>query len=106
VLRGAVEVLTAKLPYVTLLLRVRGNTPVERAALERRRAFDHAVAALVVAARDEGSLRADADPAVVSRLLFGMINSVSEWYAPAGPLSPDALADTILTLALEGLTPR
>ncbi|HEY8282644.1 MAG TPA: TetR/AcrR family transcriptional regulator [Leifsonia sp.] len=106
VLRGAVEVLTAKLPYVTLLLRVRGNTPVERAALERRRAFDHAVAALVVAARDEGSLRADVDPAVVSRLLFGMINSITEWYAPAGPLSPDALADTILTLALEGLTPR
>ena len=106
VLRGAVEVLTAKLPYVTLLLRVRGNTAVERAALERRRAFDHAVAALVVAARDEGSLRTDVDPAVVSRLLFGMINSITEWYAPAGPLSPDALADTILTLALEGLTPR
>jgi AcrR family transcriptional regulator len=106
VLRGAVEVLTAKLPYVTLLLRVRGNTAVERAALERRRAFDHAVAGLVVAARDEGSLRADVDPAVVARLLFGMINSITEWYAPAGPLSPDALADTILTLALDGLTPR
>ncbi|MGN6425421.1 MAG: TetR/AcrR family transcriptional regulator [Leifsonia sp.] len=100
VLRGAVRVLADKLDYVTLLLRVRGNTDVERAALARRRAFDHAVAALVAEARDEGSLRADADPAVIARLLFGMINSLTEWYDPAGPLTPDDLADTILTLAL------
>jgi len=100
VLREAVLVLADRLPYVTLLLRVRGNTEVERAALQRRRAFDHAVAALVAEARDEGSLRVDADPAVVARLLFGMINSLTEWYDPAGPVPPDALADTILALAI------
>ena len=38
--RDAVLVLAERLPYVTLLLRVRGNTEVERAALDRRRAFD------------------------------------------------------------------
>ncbi|WP_348788510.1 TetR/AcrR family transcriptional regulator [Leifsonia sp. NPDC080035] len=100
VLRGAVRVLADKLPYVTLLLRVRGNTDVERAALARRRAFDHAVADLVAEARAEGSLRADADPAVIARLLFGMINSLTEWYDPAGPLTPDELADTILAFTL------
>lgn len=100
VLREAVLVLADRLPYVTLLLRVRGNTEVERAALQRRRAFDHAVAELVAEARDEGALRADADPAVVARLLFGMINSLTEWYDPAGALTPDDLADTILALAL------
>lgn len=100
VLRGAVLVLADRLPYVTLLLRVRGNTEVERAALQRRRAFDHAVATLVAEARAEGSLRVDADPAVVARLLFGMINSLTEWYDPSGPLGPDELADTILALAL------
>jgi len=100
VLRGAVRVLADRLPYVTLLLRVRGNTDVERAALARRRDFDHAVAALVAEARDEGSLRTDADPAVVARLLFGMINSLTEWYTPEGPLTPDDLAATILALAL------
>ncbi|MBN9631970.1 MAG: TetR family transcriptional regulator [Actinobacteria bacterium] len=100
VLREAVLVLADRLPYVTLLLRVRGNTEVERGALQRRRAFDHAVAALVAEARDEGALRADADPAVVARLLFGMINSLTEWYDPAGALTPDDLADTILALAL------
>lgn len=100
VLREAVLVLADRLPYVTLLLRVRGNTEVERAALQRRRAFDHAVAALVAEARAEGALRADADPAVVARLLFGMINSLTEWYDPSGALTPDDLADTILALAL------
>jgi len=100
VLREAVLVLADRLPYVTLLLRVRGNTEVERAALQRRRAFDHAVATLVAEARTEGALRADGDPAVVARLLFGMINSLTEWYDPAGAVTPDELADTILALAL------
>ncbi|WP_158865335.1 TetR/AcrR family transcriptional regulator [Leifsonia sp. AG29] len=99
-LRGAVLVLADKLPYVTLLLRVRGNTEVERAALARRRAFDHAVAELVDAARSEGSLRVEGEPAVVARLLFGMINSLTEWYHPDGPVTPDELADTVIALAL------
>src|SRR5829696_2506 len=42
VLERAVHVLIERLPYVTLLLRLRGNTPVERAALDRRREFDRA----------------------------------------------------------------
>jgi AcrR family transcriptional regulator len=103
VLRGAVRVLTDKLPYVTLLLRVRGNTEVERTALARRRAFDRAVAALVVEARDEGSLRSDVDPGVATRLLFGMINSIVEWYRPGGAEGADQLAEDVLTVAFDGL---
>lgn len=103
VLRGAVEVLAAKLPFVTLLLRVRGNTVVERTALERRRAFDRAVSSLVVEARDEGSLRSDIDPRIVTRLLFGMVNSIAEWYRPEGPEDPAHLADDVLAVALDGL---
>ena len=63
VLRGAVHVLIDKLPYVTLLLRVRGNSEVEREALLRRREFDHAVIALVTEARAEGSVRIGYRPA-------------------------------------------
>ena len=36
VLRGSVHVLVERLPHVTLLLRVRGNTEVQRRALSRR----------------------------------------------------------------------
>jgi len=103
VLRGAVQVLAARLPFVTLLLRVRGNTAVERAALERRRAFDRAVSGLVVEARDEGSLRNDIDPRIVTRLLFGMVNSIAEWYRPEGTEDPAHLADDVLAVALDGL---
>lgn len=103
VLRGAVLVLVDKLPYVTLLLRVRGNTEVERDALARRRAFDRAVTGLVVAARDDGTLRNDIDPRVTTRLLFGMINSIVEWYRPEGPETAERLATDVLTVALDGL---
>lgn len=103
VLRGAVRVLTDRLPYVTLLLRVRGNTDVERNALTRRRAFDRVVSALVAEARDEGSLRSDIDSRIVTRLLFGMVNSIAEWYRPEGMEDAAQLADDVLAVALDGL---
>jgi AcrR family transcriptional regulator len=110
VVRREVEVLADRLPYVTLLLRVHGNTEVERWALEQRRAFDKVVTALVTQAADEGDVRADLDPAVVTRLLFGMINSLVEWYRPNGSgrvaqprMAPVLLADAVVRLAFDGL---
>lgn len=101
--RSSVEVLIERLPYVTLLLRVRGNTKVERAALARRREFDHVVTELVTAAIAEGDLRPDIDPSTTARLLFGMVNSITEWYRPRR--SPDLTA-TVVTVAFEGLRVR
>ena len=106
VLRGTIAVLAERLPYVTLLLRLRGNTEIERDALERRRAFDRRVAALVDAARTEGSLRSDIDPRTTTRLLFGTINSIVEWYKPGGPISPEKLADDVITMVFDGLHAR
>jgi len=103
VLRGAVLVLADQLPHVTLLLRVRGNTEVERVALARRREFDAAVTNLVAAAVAEGDLRADLAPDLAARLLFGLVNSLTEWYSPHGELSPRALADAVVALVLDGL---
>lgn len=106
VLAGAVLVLVDKLSYVTLLLRVRGNSDVERAALERRRVFDRRVTALVRAAQDEGTVRADIDPSVATRLLFGMVNSIVEWYRPHGGEGAQEVARDVLTVALDGLGTR
>jgi AcrR family transcriptional regulator len=107
VVRGSVRVLTTQLPFVTLLLRVRGNSPVETAALRRRREFDRVVTDLVRAAEEEGDVRPDVDPAVTSRLLFGTVNSLTEWYRPGrgsdGGLTPDALADALVTTTFSGL---
>lgn len=103
VVRGSVGVLTAELPFVTLLLRVRGNSDVEVAALQRRREFDRIVAGLVRAAAAEGSVRADVPAGVVARLLFGTVNSLTEWYRPDGPLTGEQLADAVVTTAFSGL---
>jgi AcrR family transcriptional regulator len=103
VVRGSVAVLAAELPFVTLLLRLRGNTDVERNALERRRRFDRIVTDLVRAAEVDGDVRPDVDPALTSRLLFGTVNSLTEWYRPDGDLSPDALADAVVATTFDGL---
>lgn len=106
VLRGTIAVLTERLPFVTLLLRLRGNTEVEREALDRRRRFDREIAALVDAARHEGSIRDDIDPRTTTRLIFGTINSIVEWYRPGGPLTADKLADDIILMVFDGLHRR
>ncbi|MCZ2402328.1 TetR family transcriptional regulator [Paenarthrobacter sp. Z7-10] len=103
VLRRTVAVLTDKLPFVTLLLRLRGNTEMERDALARRRDFDHRVAGLIGNAQQDGSLRQDMDPRTITRLLFGTINSIVEWYRPGGSLSPERLADDVIRMAFSGL---
>ncbi len=106
VVRGSVHVLSRELPFVTLLLRVRGNSPVEREALQRRRTFDRIVTDLVRAAEDEGDVRPDVDPAVTSRLLFGAVHSLTEWYRPDGGLSADDLADALVATTFQGLRAR
>ncbi len=106
VVRRGTHVLVALLPYVTLLLRVRGNTAVERAALDRRREFDRRLAVLVQDAIDAGEVRADLDPRLVTRLLFGTVNSVSEWYRPSGGHDADEVADAVVALAFDGLRRR
>ena len=103
VVRRSVEVLVEHQPAVTLLLRVHGNSEIEKAALRRRRRIDAELAELVSAAAAEGALRADLDPDLVSRLLFGMINSLVEWYRPSGPVEVAHLAEAVTAIAFEGL---
>lgn len=104
--RDSVEILAQHLPAVTLLLRVRGNSEIELAALKRRRVIDDKLASLVQAAVDEGSLRADISPELISRLLFGTVNSLVEWYRPDGPVAVDDLSRSIVDLTFDGLTAR
>lgn len=104
--RASVAVLADRLPFVTLLLRVRGNTRVERAALARRREFDHLVAELVARAEADGDIRPGIDPAIAARLLFGMVNSLAEWYRPRGRSGAGELTDAVCAMAFDGLRVR
>jgi AcrR family transcriptional regulator len=100
VIRRSVEILDEELPYVTLLLRVRGNTGTEQDALERRRTFDRFVTKLVAEAAHDGDLAPEIDPGLTTRLVFGMINSISEWYHPGRGVTVHELADAVVALTL------
>ncbi|WP_432826716.1 TetR/AcrR family transcriptional regulator [Dactylosporangium sp. CA-092794] len=102
-LEQSVLILTEHLPAVTLLLRVRGNSELELAALKRRRLLSDKLAALVQAAVDEGALRDDISPVVISRLLFGTVNSLVEWYDPDGPVDASELARSVAGMVFVGL---
>jgi AcrR family transcriptional regulator len=104
--RGSVGLLIDRLPYVTLLLRVRGNSDVERWALHRRRQFDRLVADLVKEAEGDGAIRPDVDPAITARLLFGLVNSIVEWYRPDRGADTGRLADAVHAIAFDGLRVR
>ncbi|MEU6080233.1 TetR/AcrR family transcriptional regulator [Streptomyces sp. NPDC047108] len=107
VTRRTAEVLMEELPYVTLLLRVRGNTDTERWAMARRREFDQQVAELLKRAAADGDLRPDVDVRLATRLLFGMINSIVEWYRPqgghGGHEDGDEVAEAVVRMAFAGL---
>lgn len=100
---AAVQLLAEHRPAVTLLLRVRGNSALEIAALDRRRRIDVDLADLVTEAVAEGSVRSDLPPEVVSRLVFGTVNSLVDWYSPDGSIAPDALAEGVADLLFRGL---
>ena len=106
VVRRSVSILAVHQPAVTLLLRVRGNSEVERAALDRRRHIDAQLAQLARAAAAEGAIRDDLPPELMSRLIFGMVNSLVEWFRPDGEVSAVAVADAITAIVFDGLDKR
>ena len=103
ILRRGVDVELAATDEVAVLLRLRGNTKVERRALDRRREFDRRIGELVAKAIESGEIRGDLDPMLVTRLLFSMANWLTEWYDPKGPLTAAQVGDAITTLAFDGL---
>jgi len=105
VVRRSVEMLIRELPYVTLLLRVRGNSRVEREAMQRRREFDARVVELVRRALSDGSVTSGLDPSLTTRLIFGLVNSVSEWYQPERGIDEVGIPEAIVALVMHGLTP-
>ena len=101
-IRRSVLVLAERFEFVTVLLRVRGNTEAEQHALARRRDFDAIVTDLVKQAQAEGGVRPDVDPATAARLLLGMVNSLTEWYRPR-PGGAEVIADNLTRIASDGL---
>lgn len=105
-LRGSIEVLCSDPKSVALLLRLRGNSVVERSALDRRRALTRSVIPLVEEAQEEGAIRSDIEAALLTRMIFGVINSTSDWYEPEGRIDAEELANTFESVVFGGLAPQ
>lgn len=106
IVRRVVEATLTLLPELTVLFRVRANSPITHEAIERRRTFDHLVAGLIREAQQDGTVEKSLDPALASRLIFGMSNSVVEWYRPGGPLAASEIAAAVEVLIFAGLAGR
>ena len=106
-IRGTLGVLAEKQPEVTLLLRLRGNSAVEVAAVERRREITRGFGDLLEAAQAAGAVRSDVSPRNLARLALGMINSIVDWYRPdrgvPGQQGPDQMIDAVTGVVLGGL---
>lgn len=93
------------LPELTVLFRIHGSSKSERTAVERRRAFDRLVTDIIVQAQRDGDVRGDLDSRLVARLIFGMSNSVVEWYR-SGSLTREGIAHAVVAIAFDGIASR
>src|SRR5258706_6610415 len=100
VVRRTIEAELRHLPEVSLLLQVRGNTDVERWALDERRRYQERLVELAAQAPTAGELRPGVDAALFVRLVLGMSNSLVGWYRPHGPRSTRQIADAVVDLVL------
>ncbi len=105
VYRGVIITL-AFVQEVELLQRVKGNTPTERAAMMRRRRFDSEVAKIVREAIAAGEIDASIDARLLTRLIFGLGNSLTQWYRPEGRLKPEQIAEAVSHLIFSGIARR
>lgn len=106
VVRSAVQVACEQHRYLTLLLRLRGNSEAELRAMQRRRAFDSKLRGIFEQSLLEGTLREDINPGLAERFTFGLINSIVEWYRPEGSLRPEQIADAVILFMRGGLRPE
>ena len=61
---------------------------------------------LVEEAQEEGAIRSDIEAPLLTRMIFGMINSTSDWYEPEGRIDAEELANTFESVVFSGLAPH
>jgi AcrR family transcriptional regulator len=105
-LRETVRLAVEERPYVALLLRLRGNSPVETAALERRRELTRYTEDLMAKAAAAGELSPAVNPRLQARLQLGMVNSVVEWFTVEGKVGVEELQDNVVQMVFRGISVR
>lgn len=91
--------------YTAGLVHVLARVPqdVRRQSLRRERSYLSYLRGLVFDAVAAGELRAGIHARTTVLILISAMNWSIEWFEPSGSLSPEQLADQMLTLVLDGL---
>jgi AcrR family transcriptional regulator len=69
----------------------------------QRRRYHEGVRELVESGQRDGAFASSASPETVTLMIFGIVNQLSQWYRPDGPISPRQLADEVAGFVLAGL---
>lgn len=73
------------------------------ALIEERDRYDSSLRTLIEAGIEDGTFPAETDVAVISNVIFQMMNSIYHWYSPEGPRTAEEIADTIAAFAVGGI---
>lgn len=79
--------------------------PLREAIVAKRDRYEAAVRKLILAGQRAGELDRG-DPALLTRMVLGGVNSTVQWYRPDGPLTPDAIAEPLAERLVRGLEMR
>jgi AcrR family transcriptional regulator len=71
--------------------------------MQQEREYAAIFAGLLEEAHKRGQLRGGFDLSVVRMLMLGALTWVAEWYDPAGPMTPDDVADEMMRLLTGGI---
>jgi AcrR family transcriptional regulator len=69
----------------------------------QRRRYHEGVRELVEAGQRDGMFASSASAETVTLMIFGIVNQLSQWYRPDGPVPPRQLADEVAGFVLAGL---
>ena len=71
--------------------------------MQQEREYAALFAKLLREAHKQGLLRDGYDLSVVRMLVLGALTWVAEWYDPAGPMTPDDVADELMRVVTRGI---
>lgn len=100
----AVDQTLSDVGRVSLVLRQKPGTPTGDAVVERRRAYDRRLSALIEQSQRSGAIRGDLHPMLLARLTLGMVAWLVEWYDPElSRFKPEEIREAILALVTSGV---
>jgi AcrR family transcriptional regulator len=89
--------------HATMLIDLPNLSPERRADVLRRRAvYQRLVRNTIAEAQAAGVVRSDLPARYIARGLFNLLNWSIFWWRPDGELTPNALAELLTTVFLEG----